>query len=265
MLRRQYTKLSKSKRPAFLRRHGLTEEQIFQTSTSCEYEVIKEFPGHLVGDIVSSNDDLQQRYSDLFKLYVKNNKPKVTHVYLIDISGSMSGPKIDTINNNIWHEIDKAAEATDAKFTIYTFSSFPVLNCKDDIKPIAKSFRAEGRTALNDCIVMAIDELDLKENILLKIFTDGDDNNSKNSTRIVRKKIKDLPKNVTVTFVGTKEDVKKCIREYEIDESNTLVHDNTGKGFEKVLEKYTFQTKTYATNLTAGLDVSMGFFDKQIL
>jgi len=97
--------------------------------------------------------------------------------------------------------------------------------------------------------------------VLVKIFTDGENNWKRSLEANAIEAIKTLQQQgITVTFVGTKEDVSRIQRTFGIDESNTLVHDNTGKGVQEAFEKTRGATQAYTKNVVAGNDVSRGFY-----
>lgn len=198
-----------------------------------------------------------------------NSTKKVHIVYIIDASYSMNGSKLTAACNGIKDEL-KEFSNNNTSFTIVSFSD------RNDIRYHAvdsttkniqfNAIPARNMTALYDSICTVIDSLNVKESksqILIKIFTDGRDNHSFKGVHIASDYIQYAEKHgATVTFVGTKDDVEYVQNNLKVDESNTLVHENTGASVKMSFNRGLAATITYMDNVQAGLNVTKGFYKK---
>lgn len=206
-------------------------------------------------------------------------KITVWDVYVLDCSGSMGrvnshGSKLNVATEGVWENIEhsRKEQNTDNKVVVTLFDSRietmiegdKSLSTLDHLKDKATRFGL--MTALNDAIGKTItnikNNMSKGDKVIFKVFTDGGENNSTSYTTIgIRTLIAKLEKQGwTFTFVGTKEDTRAAIQDYNLESSNTLTHDNTAKGFEKVMATTQVAMANYSTNLSRGLDVSKGFF-----
>lgn len=212
----------------------------------------------------------------------KEFKGAVHEVHLLDGSSSMNGIKFHNAVRGINGDIigsRAAAMSTGINGTVsvYQFASgLDMRNryCFDRIS-ILQDFaypdnQMGGSTDLYNSITKVISvwlaAKKPEDKVLLKIFTDGDDTTNASLGRIksLALLIKDVQEKhgFTVTFVGTKEDVKKVSNRLNIDESNTLVHDNTGEGVADAFMYMKTASASYRSNLSKGMDVSMNFYAK---
>lgn len=201
----------------------------------------------------------------------KQSLPTIHNVILLDGSGSMDGSKFHNSLRGIKEELkymmkDKSVNWTS---TIYKFSTLSYSRKEPHF--LTKIFddnislgEANGRTPLYDTIMRVIPRILTKvsseDKVLIKIYTDGED--TEGGLQDCQIFLKTLPKNVTLTFVGTAYDVAEIVKNLKLDKSNTLVIDNTGKGFEKAFETSLLATKTYTEKVVKGEDVSTGFYIK---
>lgn len=201
--------------------------------------------------------------------------PTIHNVFILDASGSMSGGKIKNAIEGINNEISELKKSKEAIFyqTIVDFSyaydiRMPIIN-----QPISEveqySSISRGATALNDAIGKTLNLIKStnKPNVkvLVKIFTDGGENDSKEFSY---DKIKSLIKECegigfTITFVGTEYDTNAAINNYGIHASNTLVHDNTAIGMKMSMDMSTMSTRSYAIKVSKGEDVLTGFYKQE--
>lgn len=267
--REQYLKANKQRRLTLLKKYNITEEEILNKVVNRKYKLIKIYPGSgTLNSILESTEPLSTLYPDNYELY-NETKKTVHHIYLIDISASMNiGDKYNSICNNIVGEMDACLDNKEVNntFTLWEFGTDIICSyTQKDKGTYSKRSSLQNRTNLNGCIIDAINTITVNNNdyYLFKILTDGEDNVTKYTASEVSKKIKNLPSNFTVTFVGTERDVKYCKEVYGLDESNTLIYNNTGEGLKKALETYTVNTRSYSKNVEAGKDVTKSFFDKQ--
>lgn len=207
------------------------------------------------------------------------NKPTVHNVLILDGSGSMG----DSINSKWTKAIDlanseiislRSNEDINYTFTIVVFSGFRDINFKHFVNHKPKFIsgnRVAGMTALNDAIGKTLNKIhsfkNEDEKVLVKIITDGEENNSKEySSQQIGRLIKGLQKtgNYTITFVGTYTDVLTAQSLYNIHETNTLVHDNTEEGFEMMSMDIETSNVNYSKRLLRGEDVTMNYFSKTV-
>ena len=201
-------------------------------------------------------------------------KPKIHNVIILDNSSSMRGSKFNNAYRGVKDEIEKLTKDSSVKYT-QTFCYFGHLNFRT--VPKISSFdvsiqefkvpkiAADTGTPLYDSIVEVANRLQDIVNkdtkILVKIFTDGRDMHSRRRYQDAASAIKNLKKlGITVTFVGTKDDVDFITRKLNVDISNTLVHDNTGEGVKRAFSKTLDATMDYSSKVKRGEDVSKGFY-----
>jgi uncharacterized protein YegL len=215
------------------------------------------------------------------KLFKKNDPveeiPTIHNVYILDASGSMHGPKIQNAIVGINEEIRELkkdttvnytqtivdfADSTDIKTTMY---KVPISTCG------SFTTKDRGMTALNQAVgetLLRLDKDNKKdEKVLVKIFTDGGENNSrgqfadsKNLAELIKKC---ESRNFTITFVGTAYDVNTVINTLNIHASNTLTHNNTAKGVQDAFMASAGATMMYSSNVKAKKAVTRGFFSKE--
>lgn len=195
----------------------------------------------------------------------------IHHVHVLDCSGSMSGGKFRAAEAGIKQDriaISKLKDGNIHTFTLYTFCS-KVHKCKHFMQSPNKDLNIKftyGMTALYDGIGASItgikDKRNVGDKVIMKIFTDGGENSSRDFNQYqIKELIRSMEKEgFTITFVGTSGDVANVVDLLSINESNTAVHDNTAKGVEDVMNKTIIATQTYSKRLNAGKDVSRGFY-----
>lgn len=218
----------------------------------------------------------------------------IHNVHILDSSGSMSGVKYNNAIKGINADIaqSKSVATTTlgltSTMTIVEFSNHNSARFEPFMKPIALTKNLTlrnmgGKTALYETIGLTIEKLlqnkQKEDKVLLKIFTDGEENNSlgkyaspdkgwgRNKTSPILsaliKKVQDED-NFTVTFVGTVHDTQTMIKNLNVDESNTLVHDNTAQGVKKSFETSAGATMLYMASASRGEDVSKNFYTKTL-
>lgn len=209
-------------------------------------------------------------------------KVTIHDVHIVDSSGSMSGGKynsaIEGVNQDIMasKETARTTPGLTSTMSIIEFSGTGSAKYHMFMKPIeeVKNFSSRnigGMTALNETVGEAIERILAhkrpEDKVLLKIFTDGDENGSRGKYTS-KKTLSDLIEkvqqddNFTVTFVGTKNDVARVSKDLKIDLSNTLVHDNTAASVKMSFEKTVGARSMYAASAMAGEDVSKNFYSK---
>lgn len=202
-------------------------------------------------------------------------KPVIYNVIILDQSGSMQGQKYNNAVKGIHEEISmlKKEQGVDVKIAIVGFSdyvsTFQVTSLDKAFIPSA-SFNT---TALNDAIGETLNNLiktkQPSEKAVVKIFTDGQENSSRNYTALdIRKHISQVEtQGVTVTFIGTKEDVMLATKKYSLSDGNTFAYENNAQGVQTAFRKMSESTITYSQSVAAGAsdeDLRTGFFTKTV-
>lgn len=200
-------------------------------------------------------------------------KPIIHSVIILDCSSSMGGAKWDNACSAINEEVDTLSkdDTADYKLSVVCFSSQDKREYTAWMYPLIPGSHLKelmfpnGMTALNDIIVEVIAKLELavheEENVVLKIFTDGQENASRQSFQVAAQSIQlAKSKNWVVTFIGTQYDVERSILQYGVDSTNTLVHNNTGADFGEKMRGATYSTVNYASRVSKGDTNSKGFF-----
>lgn len=200
--------------------------------------------------------------------------PMLHNVHILDASGSMAGGKIRSALIGINDEISELKKNPDAEYTTQTIIDFSYSGdiqtrmWKSAIKEAGKfDCVTRGSTALLEAIGKTLTTL-LKEHkdgekVLVKIFTDGQENDSDTKWKyeVVPELIKKCEKEgFVITFVGTSQDVKYAVNALHVKQSNTLVHDNTAAGVAKSFKKSIGATVSYRAAASRGIDTQENFF-----
>lgn len=228
----------------------------------------------------STIEDYKKALEDSIDGFLKTTKEevkerKVIHnVIISDASGSMNGPKYECAINGIRIETDTLRSSSEIQYLHSLFEfvdrTHPLsIPYKDEENPKPSFTGAIGwNTPLWKSIVTVLNyfkHVPESEQVLVKIFTDGDNNAEGQYKNECKDLIKELnSKNFTITFVATKNDMSNIIREMDLDESNTLTVDNTGEGFEKAFSKSLEATRSYSSKVVKGEDVKFGFYKELI-
>lgn len=217
----------------------------------------------------------------------------VHNVHILDSSGSMSGSKYNNAVEGVNADIKQAQ--TIAATTPGLTSTMSVIEFSNGVKEhsfmqpvnMAKPIPAKcmnGGTALYQTIGETIEKILSKkkkgDKVLLKIFTDGEEAGSRGKYAPIERGYTNNPTSptlaalikkvqeqddFTVTFVGTKYDTERMIKNLNVDASNTLVHDNTAQGVKMSYQRGAGATAMYLSSAMAGEDVSKGFYSKSVL
>lgn len=201
----------------------------------------------------------------------KTVKPVINVCDVLDSSGSMSGPKhanaIKGINTGI-KSLRKDKEPVEYTYTLCDFADdlrFPyVCRTLSSIPEITGATR--GSTALFDAIGTTIKHIkqNIKkgEKVLVNIYTDGQENASRNYTKeTIAESIKSLSiEGWTFTFIGTPSDVLYVQKYLHIDESNTLEYDGSARGLEESFMQTNSARSAYSKKVAKGEDTSRGFY-----
>lgn len=199
-------------------------------------------------------------------------KPVIHIINILDASSSMQGSKFNHALSGINDEFAELRKDKEINYfgTFVTFSYSERIKSHFTKKEVGRLQpvypRADGMTALFDAIgdtlTAAKNSYVEGEKVLVNIFTDGAENASR---RWKVGGVKELIKvceslGFTITFVGTESDVALMTRLLDIDESNTLVHQNTGASVQESFNTRSMATKQYASKVLKGEDTLVGFY-----
>ena len=199
--------------------------------------------------------------------------PNIHNVTILDGSGSMAGAKYNNACKGIQLDFDTCKRENFKSFTFVEFNSAYSIttHCFMSNFDVTLKFNgADGGTPLYQTIGQTLERLLKKvpkgDKVLVKIFTDGD-HNEYYGKYASEKELKPLittceSQGYTITFIGTAIDTARIIRNLGLDESNTLVHNNTGEGVKKSFQTQAVATTQYRKSLDEGEDVSRGFYSK---
>lgn len=222
---------------------------------------------------------LEAGSDDSERTIVTNNstKPIIHVIDVVDCSSSMNwGNKIQAatlgVNDGVT-DMKKNTEV-DFRYSLLTFSyrtniKFKVL--KASIGEVNNlQFATGGNTALYDAVGKAIttfkDVAEKGEKVLINVYTDGEENESKVYTKhSIGKLIEEVSNIITVTFIGTEVDTKNVIRDMNIHYSNTLSYDGTAEGLAKSINSTIDARTVYASNVSQGNDVRTGFYKEVVV
>ena len=210
-------------------------------------------------------------------------KLKTYHLMLLDSSSSMNTVKKSTISglNEQLQSIKKAEKDFDDQEQIVCFITFgsevehsSLWNKKiDSIEDFNdENYTPNGLTALLDATGIGINKLrneiksDLqqrKANVVVTIFTDGEENNSKeyNSTEVSNliKEVKETGQ-WTVTFVGCSDNAFEVAQSLGIGRGDTLHYasgdDGTQSAFKTMAKSRYCRSAAYSNCVSKGLDTS---------
>jgi hypothetical protein len=198
---------------------------------------------------------------------------KVVHnITILDSSGSMGGSKwlsaVQFVNKEMVEYQNQ--DLVDVVFSTVIFSNSSNIIQWRTNTPKQVDYRYDfigSGTALNDAIVQTLNKVladNQEEQVLVKIFTDGQENGSRFANeRDVKKVINTcMEKGYTITFSGTAYDVRVAQNLYGIDASNTFVHENTAKSIDKYAAETVQTTTAYFKAVAKGEDVTRGFYTK---
>lgn len=244
--------LSKFKKNNKVRRLYLANKAGFKT--------VEEYVFFLTGDIRP-------------KKKKSSKKPTIHIVDIVDCSGSMAGKKIRAAIEGVELGIkDLKENKEDIKYT-YTLCDFcysSKINWQYEVDKLKDvygiSFKANGYTALYDAIGLTLNKLvksvGKKDKVLVNIYTDGGENDSKKyNASSVKELINDLKsKGFTVSFIGTDIDVSNVINSLGVDKSNTMSYDGSARELEKTLASTRAARTVYSKSVVKGKDVSKGFY-----
>lgn len=209
-------------------------------------------------------------------------KQVIHNVHILDASGSMAGGKYNSALEGINAEQEELKKDEDTRYTqtVIEFSSGNQGNAQLTehcfMRPIrlcetVKGIGANGGTPLYETVGVTLEKLLLGmeqgDKVLVKIFTDGEENSSKGIYK-VGAKLKELiaeceSKGFTVTFVGTEGDVFNMVRNIGLAASNTYAHMNTPESIRVSYMAMADSTALYSQRVSRGQSVNKGFFREE--
>ena len=230
------------------------------------------------------------------KSSVESKKIKTYNLMILDKSSSMQGVRKETISglNEQLQSMKKAEEdckEQEQRICLVNFSSGVEITeswnkAVSDIQEFSnKNYDPNGMTALYDAIGMGIDKLktEIKDelaertaNVIVTIFTDGEENSSHKYNGSQVKKLIDEVKETgqwTVAFIGCGDNVFNVAASLGIDEKATMVYTagsiGTSNAFTKMSNASYTRSMNYSTCMSSGLDTSkvnteLDFFGKDL-
>lgn len=240
------------------------------------FDSADEFKEHLEEGIkkeklAKAKDDIPSNKE--VKTKIEEKDVVIHNVHILDASGSMDhNGKIHVALDGINEEVKLLKSKDDATYfqTFVSFSSRGDVifhESKTKMKLVPKiSISTRGMTALYEAIVVTLERIMTEksegEKTIVKIFTDGHENDSQYKYKSKVKEViaKAESNDITVTFVGTKDDVMSVIDKIGIDESNTLTHNNTRESVRGSFVTSSVATTSFVEKVKKGEDVSLGFY-----
>lgn len=203
---------------------------------------------------------------------VVDTKKVIHNVVLLDSSGSMRGSKYRNALLGIEEELKTVSSTTDTTIYHYLYDFLDSDNSLNEkyakVEGFALSEIRLNATGFGTPLYKSITELLLTlsiipkhERVLVKIYTDGDNNREHEYLIRCRDLInKCNNENFTITFVATEDDMDNIVRRLQLDSSNTLTVSNTGDGFKEAFSKSLVATQDYVTKVENNEEVSSGFY-----
>lgn len=197
-------------------------------------------------------------------------------IHILDASSSMHGAKFNAAKSGMDEELSAIKEENNSINYTYSVIEFgscnnikTIIEKKDartlDVKQIPL-FSPSGMTALYDAIgyTLAGFKCEKEDKVIVKIFTDGEENNSCNySGKTVKELISSKEsEGWVITFVGTDRDVEKVISTMGVTRNNTLKYDGTAQGLRSSYSTANSSRAMYAKAVLDGNDNNMNFFQQ---
>lgn len=200
---------------------------------------------------------------------IVENLIPIENIWVLDSSGSMHGHKYNNAISAMKQEIESLDNQT--LHTVYEFSLNVIQRCVAVNKKDALTgtyICLAGTTSLTDAIVDAVSYAiervqSNKSKPIVKIFTDGIENSSRNRPFVASQLIeKAKALDIVVAFIGTENDVQRAVRMYSLDKSNTIVHNNTADDITRVMRMSANATVQYSKAYYSGQHVNSSNFYK---
>lgn len=219
---------------------------------------------------------------------VEDKKRPVNHVFFVmDHSGSMSSMKkqaIDGFNEHV--QVLKAAKDQTNLVTLIDFNQWVKVRFKN--MPVQKveeitDYHTEGLTALLDAIGRATEiitqetkvlDMDLNEEALLIIISDGYENTSKKydyeKIKSIKGELEDTKKKVMFSFIGCDEKflTERILKDMGFSAGNTMSFTAGANGYRLSSQHVNSSLYKYTASRSVGINTEEmltkgGFFDNQ--
>lgn len=216
----------------------------------------------------------------------RTRKPKIDNrqicVFLLDDTGSIRHNDLtDVLESGLNESVDAVAAAskTNKVETYYGFSLFGTSSSKHfqfgNVAPVITNYNPRQRsTALYDAIGYGIRQVDLynkklnipTKNIQFTIFTDGDENDSREFNRYSIKQLieEKIAEGWSINFMGggNADSVMKAAENMGIYAANTVSFQNNTEEVKEAMKKYRGSTQSYTASVAKGQSSNIGFFSK---
>lgn len=197
---------------------------------------------------------------------------KAHTIVILDESSSMSGTRAEAlgaVNQQL-----KAAQASemDTDFSLVVFNSHgqartPVWQTKATLLSdfTEKDYAPQGMTAMLDAVqdsLIRLGEIKKKDAYLVCIISDGQENDSRTTWEAVAERVKSLPKNVTIAYVGANQDLSVVSQRMNIPLGNTVAYVSSSLGTRVMASNLATASAAFYAGASngVGLDVTRGFF-----
>ena len=209
-----------------------------------------------------------------------NNKHQVHNLIILDESGSMASIKNSVLQG--FNEIVQTIQGIEKEFPdqehYISMISFNGLGQKllHFIDPASKlnqlndqTYAPQASTPLYDAMGFGLHKLDqhlanlTDYNVLVTIFTDGEENASREySGEAIKKLVEELKdKKWTFTYIGTDHDVNAFAAKISIN--NIMVFKKTKEDMKNMFAHETKARYNYSNRISHKLDVSESFYDEE--
>ena len=209
------------------------------------------------------------------------SKQQIHNVFIIDASGSMGGGKYERAISGVNELLVSISQDTDTNntVTVVEFESSSIERRLDVVTKIPNKYEGMGTggsTPLNQALGETLEyivgvrkrKFDKSDKILVNVLTDGEENSSHGkyaNKQLLGEYIKELEsKGVTVTFIGTKNEVAYAVNHLSMDISNTMVHNNTAADITRSFKATVNARQAYSKSVSRGEDVKTSFYTKTI-
>ncbi len=210
------------------------------------------------------------------------NKHQVHNLIILDESGSMESIKTSVIQG--FNEIVQTVKGIETQFPdqehFISFISFNGLGQKvhhfaDSVKQLEQlndgNYKPDASTPLYDALGFGFNKLkqhlgDTTDyNVLVTIFTDGEENASKEfAGEAIKALVEELKlKNWTFTYIGTDHDVTALADKLSIN--NTMFFNKNQDDIDRMFLKERSARVNYSNRLSMKMNVSEGFYDDELI
>ncbi len=209
-----------------------------------------------------------------------SKRETVYHLIILDESGSMNIIKTPTISG--FNEILQTMKGAERQHpdqqhfvSLVTFNGMGIKHQLDS-QPLAtllpldeKHYQPDANTPLFDAIGKAVGRLrehlahQCDYNVLVTIFTDGEENASKEYTRSsVKRLVEELKAqgNWTFTYIGTDHEVETVSTSISV--TNVLRFEKTVEGLRDAFQKESKARMKYSQNITDGIKDTDGYYQE---